>query len=146
LEVGCGLGLTAVALARGMGTGRVDTIERDPDHARLALRNLQRARLARRVRILEGDARDILPNLRGAYGLVLEDASYATTPTYYDDLVRLTRTGGLLLWENWFPLGPDHPYVTEKEIQATMRWVRRAMRDPRIATAIVRGFGISARR
>lgn len=146
LEVGCGLGLTAIALARGMGTGRVDTIEREREHATLAARNFSRARVSRRVHILEGDAGSILPTLRGTYDLVLEDAAYATTPRYYDDLVRLTRHGGLLLWEHWFPLGPDHPYVTEAEVRATMRWARRAFRDPRLTTSIVRGFGISMRR
>ncbi|MGQ0797944.1 MAG: O-methyltransferase [Methanobacteriota archaeon] len=146
LEIGCGLGLTAIALAWGMPTGRIETIERNPRHADIARRNLARARVGGRVRVVEGRAEDVLPRLRRPYDVVLEDAAYAVTPSYYDDLVRLTRRGGLLLWENWFPLGPDHPYVTETEVRATTRWARRAMDDPRLSTAIVHGFGISVRR
>jgi len=123
LEVGCGLGMTAIAR-----------------------RNFARAGVARRVRILEGPADAVLARLRGPYNFVLEDAGYGRTPSYYEDLVRLLRRGGLLAWENWFPLSMAIPGLEEAIVRGTRVWARRAFRDRRLATVVVGGVGISVRR
>lgn len=146
LEVGCGLGMTAIAIARSMRTGRVETVEGDPVHAALARRNFARAGVARRVRILEGPADAALARLRGPYNFVLEDAGYGRTPSYYEDLVRLLRRGGLLVWENWFPLSMAIPDLEEAIVRGTRAWARRVSRDRRLATVVIGGVGISVRR
>lgn len=146
LEVGCGLGLTAIALARGLGTGRVDTIERNPSHALLARRNFRRARFAHRIRVLEGPAEEVLRIHRGKYDLVLDDAVAFHTPAYYEDLVRLAKPRGFIVWENWFPLDPGRTDMSEAEVQGTVVWARKAFRDRRLKTTIVYpGTGLSVR-
>lgn len=53
LEVGCGLGYSAVWLAKALPAGgRVETIEQDPLHAKIARKNFDMANLERKVRIL----------------------------------------------------------------------------------------------
>lgn len=146
LEVGCGLGMTAIAIARSMRADRVETVEGDPVHAALARRNFARAGVTRRVRILEGPADAILARLRGPYDFVLEDADYGRTPSYYEDLVRLVRRGGLLVWENWFPLSMAIPDLAEAIVRGTRAWARRVSRDRRLATVVIGGVGISVRR
>ena len=147
LEVGCGLGLTAIALAWGMGTGRVETVEKDPLHASLARKNFMKARVINRIRIREGNADEILSKLRRPYDIILEDAGYGAVPPYYEDLVRLLRPGGFLLWENWFPLDPEVPGIADDEFRGTQAWARKAFRDRRLRTTYLRGtLGLSVRR
>ena len=67
LEVGTGIGYTAALMADAGGPGcQVDTIEVDPDHAYLAQRELTKIGLSHRIRVIGGDAGEILPTLHCA--------------------------------------------------------------------------------
>ena len=95
LEVGCGLGYTAALMADAGGTdARVDTIENDPLHADMAEKELSHKGLVSRVRILRGEARDVLPTLADHYDVVFSDA---TGQNWLPHLTRLTRRGGVLI-------------------------------------------------
>lgn len=105
LEVGCGLGYTAALLAEAAGPeGRVDTIERTAWHADLAEEEFQKRGLAGRIRVLRGEARDVLPRLKEPYDVLFADASWEEYPDFLPHLVRLTRSGGVLVSANLFPL------------------------------------------
>jgi predicted O-methyltransferase YrrM len=92
LEVGTGLGYTAALMADAGGPrSRVDTIEIDPDHADLAEAELGRRSLSGRVRIIRGDAKDILQSLDEPYDVVFSDGG---TNDISHELRRLTRRAG----------------------------------------------------
>ena len=92
LEVGTGLGYTAVLMAEAGGPkSHVDTIEIDPVHADLAEAELGKRGLSQRVRILRGDAREILQTLDEPYDVVFSDGGQNDI-SY--ELRRLTRRGG----------------------------------------------------
>lgn len=119
LEVGSGLGYSAVWLARALGrTGSVETVESDPIHVKLARANLEKARVASKVRVLQGRAEYVLPQLKQPYDLVFEDAAHGAPPQYLKDLSRLTRVGGFLVTSNWFTIeqaivGEPGPWSSE---------------------------------
>jgi protein-L-isoaspartate O-methyltransferase len=93
LEIGCGLGYTASLMARAGGPEcQVDTIEIDPSHADLAERALSRKGVADRVRILRGDAKDILPALTEPYDVIFADGGEDGMEMH---LNRLTCYGGV---------------------------------------------------
>jgi predicted O-methyltransferase YrrM len=74
LEIGCGLGYSALRLADGAGAAaHVDTIERDPAHAALARAELARAEVGARIELHEGDAAKLVAGLRGPYDLAFVD-------------------------------------------------------------------------
>jgi predicted O-methyltransferase YrrM len=87
LEVGCGLGYSALSLANGSG-GVVDTIERDPLHARLAEREIERQGYGDRVHILVGRSSDVLSELEGPYDLIFSDGDPEEMPSDLDHFVR----------------------------------------------------------
>ena len=67
LEIGCGLGYSALWLAEAAGPdGLVETIDRFPEHTDLARRYVEEAGLGPRVRVLTGEGADILRALAGA--------------------------------------------------------------------------------
>lgn len=93
LEIGCGLGYTAALMAHAGGPEcQVDTIEMDPSHADLAERAFSRKGLADRVRVLRGDAKDILPALTEPYDVIFADGGEEGMEIH---LKRLTRRGGI---------------------------------------------------
>jgi predicted O-methyltransferase YrrM len=150
LEVGCGLGYSAIWLAQALPPGgRVDTIERDPLHSRMARRNLKAARVERRVCILNGEAGTVLSKLRGPYDFIFEDAAFGQRPEYFEDLIRVLKVGGCIHFANWFPIEPaivggkqlqkwkrDFPDSKEAP-EATRRFVEEVLRDPRLSGVLL---------
>lgn len=107
LELGTSIGFSAATMAtvaRGYG-GRISTIEFEPEVAEAARRNFERLGLAECIEILGGDARKILPSLRGPYDLIFQDLDKALYPELYNECARLLAPGGLLLADDTlFPI------------------------------------------
>jgi predicted O-methyltransferase YrrM len=75
LEVGTAIGYSTLHLAEQLTSGRVVTLEIDPDRARQAREFWDRAGVADRIEIVEGDARDTIPGLSGPFDLLFVDAA-----------------------------------------------------------------------
>lgn len=135
LEVGCGLGYSALCLAHGSG-GRVETIERDAEHARLAELEIAREGYEGQIRILRGRGAEILPGLDAPYDLIFSDGDPEEMPVDLEHFVRLLRTGGLLVSANLF-LAQFVPDLHGIEQMAEYR--QRILDDERLLTAIAPG-------
>lgn len=99
LEVGCAIGYSAIGMAEA-GCQRIDTIEISADAARVARANFEKAGLSDRIRLLEGDAKDVLPTLSGSYDMIFMDAAKAQYQWFFPHCMRLLKTGGLLVSDN----------------------------------------------
>lgn len=98
LELGTGLGYSGLQALDGFGrTGRLDTIESDPAHAKLAEENFRRFGFEERVRVHRARDSEVAPALNGPYDLVMLDSDPAGYAGLYEHLLRLVRTGGSLL-------------------------------------------------
>ena len=95
LEVGTGRGLTAIALLLG-GAAHVTAVERDGERIAAAKENFASFGVADRVRLLEGDALDILPQLEGRFDLIFLDCAKVQYRRLLPDCRRLLRAGGVL--------------------------------------------------
>lgn len=149
LEVGCGLGYSAIWLARALPPdGRVDTIERDSTHAKLARHNFRLARVHDKVQILRGDASSVLSRLKGPYDFIFEDATFGERPRHYDDLIRVLKIGGLVQFANWFPLENavlggrylakwKHDFPPGFAPEKTRRFAEEVARDPRLSVLLL---------
>jgi predicted O-methyltransferase YrrM len=105
LEIGCGLGYSALHLAAAAGPdGRIDTIDRFTQHVELARRYATQAGLADRIQVLEGEGVAVLATLSGPYDLVHDDGWFAKEPPYLERMIELVRPGGLIAISNWFLL------------------------------------------
>lgn len=102
LEVGTSNGYSTLWLADAIGpAGVVTTIERAPAKVAMANANFLRAGLASRIDQREGDAGDILRKLDdGAYDLLFLDSLRTAYVTWWPDLKRVLRPGGLLVVDN----------------------------------------------
>ena len=75
LEVGTAIGYSTLHMAEQLSGGRVVTLELDPDRARQARDFLERAGVADRVELIEGDARETIEAVEGPIDLLFVDAT-----------------------------------------------------------------------
>jgi predicted O-methyltransferase YrrM len=99
LELGTALGYTALWLAHGAPEARIDTIERDPEHVRIARENFAAARCADRITVHEGDFEAVLPTLAPPYDMAFFDG-YGPTLDHLAAFTRLLRPRGVLVSTN----------------------------------------------
>lgn len=105
LEIGCGLGYSALWLADGAGPdAMVETIERFPEHAEPARGFVREFGVEERVEVLLGEGEEILAGLTGSYDVIHDDGWFGTQPEYYERVVELLKPGGLWILSNWFLL------------------------------------------
>jgi predicted O-methyltransferase YrrM len=84
LEVGTAIGYSTLHMAEQLERGRVVTLERDPERVQQARGFLERAGVADRVEILEGDARETIARAEGPFGLLFVDATKAEYRDYIE--------------------------------------------------------------
>jgi predicted O-methyltransferase YrrM len=128
LEVGSGLGYSALCLAHASG-GVVETIERDAEHVALAEETVTREGFGGRIRILRGRDADVLPGLEEPYDLIFSDGDPQEMPVDLEHFLRLLRPGGLLVSANLF-LAQFVPHLPEIEQMAEYR--QRLLDDGRL--------------
>jgi predicted O-methyltransferase YrrM len=75
LEVGTAIGYSTLHMAEQLRQGRVVTLERDPDRALQARDFFERAGVAERVELIEGDARETIEAVSGPIDLLFVDAA-----------------------------------------------------------------------
>ncbi|WP_460065066.1 O-methyltransferase [Streptomyces sp. YKOK-I1] len=105
LEIGTLGGYSTIWLARALpADGRLISLEYDPRHAEVAVRNIARAGLDKVVEVRVGAALESLPRLADEnpppFDLVFIDADKANNPHYLEWALRLTSTGSLIVVDN----------------------------------------------
>ena len=146
LEVGTFTGYSAICIARGLAPGgRLLCLELSEEYAEIAARNLEDAAVADRVEIRVGPAGETLAALpeREVFDLVFIDADKPGYPVYYEEALKRTRQGGLILLDNVFAGGsiasPDDE-VSEgwRESVAALRELNdQLVADERVDLAMV---------
>ena len=101
LEVGTAIGFSALLMSEYAPEGcHVTTIEKYENRIPLAKENFKRAGKEDAITLLEGDAADILKELDGLYDFIFMDAAKGQYIHFLPDVLRLLRTGGLLVSDN----------------------------------------------
>ena len=99
LELGCALGYTSISFAHGAPKAKIDTIERDPEHVRLARENIATAGFAKRIAVHEGEFAKVLPSLESGYDVAFFDGN-TPVPALHKLVHGLLKTGGVLITAN----------------------------------------------
>lgn len=144
LEVGTAVGFSALLMAQyGPCDCRITTIENYEKRIPVARENFRRAGMEDRITLLEGDAADILKDLKGPYDLIFMDAAKGQYLHFLPELLRLLPVGGVLVSDNVLQDGDiiESHFAVERRnrtIYKRMReYLRRLKQDPRLSTSIL---------
>ena len=102
LEIGAASGYSGIWLGLGAreSHGHVVSIEFDPQRAKEAAANIQKAGLADVVRVVHGDAFMEIPKLQGTFDLVFLDAWKPDYKRFFDMVYPRLDAGGVFLAHN----------------------------------------------
>lgn len=138
LELGTAIGYSGTWIARGLEPGgELVTVEADPDTARIAAENLGRTGVADRVRILVGDARDVLQDLEGPFDLVFVDIDKEGYPVVLPRCADLLRVGGVLVADNVLWSGGVARGGRDAATEAIRAYNDALAADPRFVSVIL---------
>jgi len=95
IEIGTGLGVSALWLLRGAPEAQLTSIDAEPEHQATARELILRAGAsATRIRLIAGRAAEVLPRINDAsYDLVLVDADLPSVTSYLEEALRIARDG-----------------------------------------------------
>jgi predicted O-methyltransferase YrrM len=147
LEVGTLGGYSTIWLARALPEdGKLVTLELNPDFARVASQNIERAGLSQRVQVQVGPAIDSLRALvadnEGPFDLIFIDADKQSTPEYFTQALALSRPGGLILVDNVVRDGAlIDPSSSDPGVGGMRRFLEMAAAEPRVTATTIQTVG-----
>ncbi|UOF88834.1 O-methyltransferase [Fodinisporobacter ferrooxydans] len=108
LEIGTAIGYSAVFMAQNAPDARILTMERDEMRVRTARSWIRKADLETRISIWEGDAFELLKQLKEtanewqgqAFDLIFLDAAKGQYAKFLEEVLPLLAKGGILLSDN----------------------------------------------
>ncbi|PUZ27412.1 Predicted O-methyltransferase YrrM [Chitinophaga costaii] len=101
LEIGTYTGYSAICLAAGLPPdGHLHTIDSNEELEDMALRYFKQAGLEHQVTLHIGKAASIIPQLHEIFDLVFIDADKGMYETYFDMVLPMVKTGGIILADN----------------------------------------------
>lgn len=101
LEVGTAIGFSALFMSEYAPVDcHITTIEKYEKRIPLAKENFEKAGKADKITLLAGDAKEILAELTGSYDFIFMDAAKGQYIHFLPDVLRLLRSGGILVSDN----------------------------------------------
>lgn len=111
LEIGTAIGYSALLFAAAAPDAEITTLELDEARAQTAARFFAAAGQAGRIRLLRGNASQLLETLAGPYDFVFIDAAKGQYPRYFRQVLPLLAPGGVIAADNVLFRG----YVRDQE-------------------------------
>ncbi len=100
-EMGSAIGYSALWLARAVGPkGKIFYTDSDPENARRAEAYLRRAGVLNRVKLMVGDALDLLASTPGQFDMIFNDVDKPHYPAALRLATPRIRPGGLFVTDN----------------------------------------------
>lgn len=139
VEVGTFTGLSAIAIARGMGPeGRLVCCDVSEEYTAIARRYWARAGLNQQIELRLGPAADTLRAMptQPHIDLAFIDADKTAYPVYWAELVPRMRPGGVILVDNVLRHG-DVLAPQDEDARAIVAFNEEVLADPRVTSVML---------
>lgn len=102
LEIGTAVGYSSILMSQYLEPGgQIITIERFDVIQKQAKENIKKAKANDKIKMLEGNACEILPTLEGAqFDVIFMDCAKAQYISFLPECIRLLKNGGILITDN----------------------------------------------
>ena len=140
LEIGTYTGYSAICLAKGLPTdGVLHTIEKNPELESIAKKYFVEAEIEHQIIYHQGDALEIIPQIKEFFDLVFLDADKENYLNYYHLIFDKLRSGAYILADNVFWSGKvlSTPDQADKETLGIIEFNDFVQQDDRVENVIL---------
>lgn len=153
LELGTAIAYTSIRIGRNLkNKSVVHTIEKSADNITIAKEFIAKSGVGNKIKILEGDALNIMPQLKKKYDLIFLDADKEDYKRLFDYSLVLLRRSGLLVVDNllWYGFAASSrvPQNYKESTQHIREFNKLFMNQPNLQTSIIPlgdGLGIGVK-
>ena len=118
LEIGTYTGYSAICLAEGLQeNGRLHTIDINEELKSMCERYFEKAGISKKVKLHNGNAIQIIPNINAEFDLVFIDADKENYCNYFDLIIERIPIGGYIIADNVLWSGKVVEEVDTKDIE-----------------------------
>lgn len=101
LEVGTAIGYSAIHMGLCAGAGfSITTIERNEESAAIASYYIKRAGMEESIKVITGDASELLKDIPGSFDMIFVDAAKGQYMEFMQDSIGKLKIGGLFVCDN----------------------------------------------
>jgi len=101
LEIGTAIAYTTIRIANCLPKGSViHSIEKSEDNIKVALENVEKSGLGKKIKLIQGDALSVMPQLNKKYDFIFLDADKEDYKRLFDYSMILLRKGGIIVVDN----------------------------------------------
>ena len=126
LELGTAIAYTTIRIAGNLKKGgKIHTIEFSEDNEKLAKVYVKKSGLSKRIKLIFGDAKEVMPTLKKKYDFIFLDADKEDYLTLFEQAMKLLKKNGVLFVDNllW------HGYAASKEVPEKYTTSTKFIRD-----------------
>lgn len=105
LEIGTAIGFSALLMAQHSPKSKITTIDRNPEMIGFAKANFAKFDNRQQIRLLEGDAVDVLSTLTESYDFVFMDSAKSKYIIFLPEILKHLEVGGVVVLDDIFQGG-----------------------------------------
>ena len=127
LEVGTAIGFSAILMGECLpDDSHITTIEKYEKRIPVARENFKRAGMEEKITLIEGDASEVLKELSGSFDFIFMDAAKGQYINFMPQVLRLLKTGGVLVSDNVLQDGDiiESHYIVERRNRTIYKRMR----------------------
>jgi predicted O-methyltransferase YrrM len=140
LELGTFTGYATISLAAGLtDDGLIVTVEKNPELESIITKYILKAGLKDKVKLLTGNALELIPDLHETWDLIFIDADKINTLTYYKMLIPSLSDKGMMLVDNvlWNGKVVKEVKHNDKDTKAILAFNTFVQQDVRVKNMIL---------
>lgn len=143
LEIGTAVGYSAILMAENIpDDSSIITVERYKKHAEIAIDNIFKVGYQNKIKVIEGEAAEVLGWLDGEFDFIFLDAAKGQYIEFLPELLRLLSAGGLLVSDNvlFHGMTGDDDNVVRRKITIVKRlrqYLEEITHNPALETSLI---------
>lgn len=119
LEIGTAVGFSSILMSKHLDSeGIIYTIERHDIMSESAKKNIEEFKLQEKIKLFEGDARDILPEINEKFDFIFMDSAKSKYIEFFPTCMKLLNEGGIMIVDDIFQGGT----ILDDEKSVARRW------------------------
>lgn len=142
LEIGTAVGYSAMCFSEFLQDGGIIyTIERDEQRLKEAKENIKKVGVEDKIKILEGDAVEILPTLNEKYDMIFIDAAKGKYPFFLKEALRLLAENGTIFADNilykGYVMSDYNKHKQRTAVRNLREYITEVTQNPNLETQIL---------